>query len=207
MTDFGTLTTEVLDDLKRSDLTAQAQTKIKSAIKYYERRKFWFLEQRSTTTLVDGQEYYGLPADFRDESSLVITVNNWTYPLNKRTYEILEAWFVKSATFTGYPTDYAIYDEQLRLYPIPNGAHVMTLSYYKQLATLSAATDANAWTSEGAELIKARAEKVLYAQTIRDQKSSTFMAGIEKEELTQHESLTNTRLMTGHSKKRGVTRS
>ena len=206
MTDFATLTSEVLDDLKRSDLTAQAQTKIKNAIKFYSRRKFWFLEQRSTTTLIDGQEYYGLPADFRDESSLVITVNNWTYPLNKRTYEILEAWFVKSATFTGYPTDYAIYDEQLRLHPIPNGSHVMTLSYYKELPVLGAGTDSNAWTDEGSELIKARAEKILYAQTIRDRQSATFMAGVEREELVQHESLTNARLMTGHSKKRGVTR-
>ena len=63
----------------------------------------------------------------------------------------MEDWFVQSATYTGYPTDYALYDEQIRLYPIPNGTYTLTLSYQKQLDGLAGEADTNEWMIDGEE--------------------------------------------------------
>ena len=192
----------ILDDLNRSDLTSIAESQIKTSIAYYEKRRFWFLEERAVATTVVGQEYYALPNDFRDDDSLVITVSNNAYPLNRRTYETLEDWFVRSETFTGFPTDYAIYQEQFRLYPVPNGLYPLRLSYIKQLASLDVPTDTNEWMEEGEGLIRNRSEWVLFAQKLRDFDAAQACKMLETEELREHERLTTARLLTGHTRKR-----
>jgi len=207
MSDYGTMTSRILDDMNRTDLTSQAQSAIKSAIAFYENRRFWFLEQRPTSNTVAGQEFYGLPSDFLDSDSLVLEVNNWTYPLHERRYNVLEDWFVKSATFTGYPTDYAIYDKQIRLYPIPNSdTYTFTLSYYKRLSSLGSDSDTNDWMTEGEELIRRRAEWTLNSGKLRDYDAAQACKMLEQEALLQHERLTRARLLTGHTKKRTIGR-
>lgn len=205
MVDFGTMRNRILTDLSRTssgDLTATAQDEINSAIAHYERRRFWFLEQRATASTVNTQEFYGLPPDFRDIDSITINIDNWTYPLIERQYEVLEDWFVKSATFTSHPTDFAIYDEQIRLYPIPNGVYVLTISYYKQLTALSGEADTNEWMVDGEELIRSRAEWVMNARKIKDFKQAQACKVLEDEALKEHEKLTRARLMTGRARKR-----
>ena len=204
MSTFGTVRNRILSDLNRTsanDLTSSVETEINTAIAFYERRRFWFLEARATADTVAGQEYYALPEDFRDDDSLVIQAISNTYPLIKRTYEEIEQWFVQSST-TGQPTDYAIYDEQIRLYPIPNAQYTMTLSYYKQLSALSGEDNTNDWMVEAEGLIRARVEWVMFARKIRDYDAAQACKALEAEELEQHEKLTRARLMTGHSTKR-----
>lgn len=202
MTTLATMRNRILDDLMRNDLTSQAESSIKSAIAFYENRRFWFLEQRATASTIDGQEFYGLPSDFLDEDVVSITVNNWSYPLIKRTFKTTEDWFVKANTYKGYPTDYAIYDEQIRLYPIPNGQYTMTIAYYKRLTSLTLETDSNDWLIEGEELIRSRAEWDLYARTLRDFDAAQACKVLEQENLAQHEKLTKARLMTGSTRRR-----
>ncbi len=205
MSTYGTVRNRILSDLNRTspnDLTSSVETEIQTAIAFYERRRFWFLEGRATAETIVGQEYYALPEDFRDDDSLTITVNGNTYPLMKRTYENLEQWFVQTASFTGQPSDYAIYDEQIRLYPVPNGQYTLKLSYYKQLSTLEAESDTNAWMVEGESLIRSRVEWLLFARKLRDYDAAQACKAVEAEELEQHEKLTRARLMTGHTKRR-----
>ena len=204
MSTFGTVRNRILSDLNRTsanDLTSSVETEIKTAIAFYERRRFWFLEARATATTVDGQEYYALPDDFRDDDSLVITANGSTFPLMKRTYDVIESWFVQEST-KGTPSDYAIYDEQIRLYPIPNGQYVLTLSYYKQLAELQSEEATNAWMDEAEGLIRSRVEWTMFARKLRDFDAAQACKVLEQEELEQHEKLTRARLMTGKTKKR-----
>jgi len=205
MSTFGTVRNRILSDLNRTaagDLTASCETEIQGAIAFYERRRFWFLEGRSTTETIVGQEFYGLPEDFRDQDSLVITVNSSTYPLQQQLYETIEAWFIQSTLYTGQPTDYAIYDEQIRLYPVPNGQYQMTLSYYRQLGALTAEDHTNAWMVEGERLIRSRVEWTLFARKLRDYDAAQVCKALENEELQQHERLTRARLMTGHTRRR-----
>lgn len=214
MTTFATMRNQILDDLNRTkadDLTATCENSIKTAIAHYEKQRFWFLEKQSTTSTVNGQEYYPVPTDFYDNDSLVIRVNNYTYPLNERTYATLEDWFVRSSVFTGYPSDYTIYSTgetaQIRLYPVPNGAYTLTLSYYGKLAEVNAESDTNTWFKpEGEALIRARAEFLLYAQKLRDYDAAQAVKIIENEELAQIDKLTKMRQFTGRTQKRRMAR-
>ena len=202
MTDFQTMRNRINRDLTRDEITAVASDEIKTAILYYERQRFWFLEKRATLNTVDSQEFYALPSDFQDDDSLVINVNNWTYPLIKRTYATIEAWFVRSATFTGYPTDWCIYNEQIRLYPIPNAAFTMTLSYLKSTAVLTNNSDTNEWMVEGEELIRCRASRQICATKLKDLERAAVYQQLETDALRQFNKITMTRLMTGHARRR-----
>ncbi|MDG5696872.1 hypothetical protein N0Z80_19750, partial [Acinetobacter baumannii] len=42
----------------RADMTTQIEREIKSAIAYYERRRFWFNEKRTSFATVASQEWY-----------------------------------------------------------------------------------------------------------------------------------------------------
>ncbi len=202
MSTFGTMVNRIADDMARSDVTAAAKAEINSAIRHYSTRRFWFLEARATVNTVDSQEFYTLPGDFMDIDSLVITVNSWTYSLIQRTYQALEDWFVQASTFTGYPTDFAIYDQQLRLYPVPNGAYQMTLSYLQRLEDLSATASTNSWMTEGEELIRARAESRLYVNRYRDFEAAQAMQMVENDALSAMIRIQNQRIMTGSTKRR-----
>ena len=118
-------------------VTAAAAQAISNAIKYYEAQPWWFLETRTTITSSSSAEYYTVPSDFREMDSITVEVSNNTYSLQERHYSLLEDWAAKSNVFTGYPTDYALYNDEIRLYPVPNGAYDMVLSYRRQLGTPS----------------------------------------------------------------------
>ena len=202
MSDFGTMTTRILDELNRTDLTSQAQSAIQTSIKFYENRRFWFTEGRATASTTSGTQYYALPTDFLDIDSITITVNSNTYKLTLRLYDRLEDWFVASSTYTGQPTDFAIYQEQIRLYPVPNGTYTLTISYHKKLTALSGDTDTNAWMVQGEELIRNHAEGLLYLGKLRDFDAAQAVRSIRDETLSEMMKQTNGRLLTGHTKRR-----
>lgn len=165
--DYGTMTARVCDELTRYDLTAQAQNAIQSAIHFYENTPLWFNEEISTASTVNAQQYYALPSDFMRDRSLTCLVTVTAYPLKRRTHHTLDKWFINSTNFTGYPGDYSIYQQQIRLYPIPNGVYTLTLSYIKSLSALANDTDTNAWMVEGEELIRSRAQYDLCMRVLR----------------------------------------
>lgn len=205
MATFREVRNSILSDLNRTaanDLTAAAETEIRTAIAFYEKRRFWFLEARATTVTQAGQEYYVLPEDFRDDDSLVIAIDTFTYPLEKRSYEQIEHW--ADSNTRGQPTDYAIYDQQIRLYPKPDDAYTLTLSYVKQLSDLSNEDHTNEWMVEGEGLIRSRVEWTLFARKVKDFDAAQAAKVLEEEELSQHEKLTRARLMTGYGKRRAM---
>lgn len=202
MSNLRTMRNRILSDLTRSDLSATAEDEIRSAIAHYERESFWFNEQRSSLDTSDGVEFYGLPEDFVHMHSLVVEVNNFTYPLNHRSYDTIEQWFVRSSTFTGYPTDFAIYAEQFRLYPVPNGAYEMTLSYIRRLPTLNNETDSNAWTDTAEEVIRSRAEAQIAARKLRDRDAAADYSALEQEALRKLRHERDRRLMRGKTRRR-----
>jgi len=113
----------------------------------------------------------------------------------------MEEWYVSNASYTGYPRDHAIYEEQIRLYPIPNGAYPLTLSYIKNLSVLSADLDTNAWMVEGEELIRSRAEADICARTLQDFDRAAIYKTLERESYSKLHGKTNKRLMRGRSRR------
>jgi len=204
MSDYATLVNRVLDDLDRQgSLTSQAQSAIQTAIDHYEGTRFYFNQERATAQTVNAQEFYPLPTDVLDIDVLSITYGDYTTKLNRRTYEQIEDWAVSAVSVTGYPTDYAIYNQQIRLYPIPNAdGYTLTLSYAKRLSALSNDTDSNDWTTTAEELIRSRADADMSFRILQNEKRAIGFKAFEQDAYQRLVSESNRRMMTGRARKR-----
>lgn len=167
MSDYGTMQARIAGELFRTDLTSQIASAIQSAIAATEKKRFSFSEERVTTETVKDQEFYDQPDDMIEEDSILINISGTDYDLVSKSYKWIEENRV-SNTYTGYPQIYAKYQKKFRLYPIPNGAYTMTVSYVKKLATLAASADTNDWMVEGERVIRFLAKKDIFLNVIRD---------------------------------------
>lgn len=188
--------TRIANELVRTDLTAEIQSAIQDAMTHYEGHRFWFNEQRATAVTVTGQEFYPLPTDFIDLDSLVLTENSNLRLLEPRT--MLDMDNIRRATTErGRPETWALYQEQFRLYPIPDAAYTLTVAYLRRLPALSAVTDTNAWMTRGEMLIRARAKKELYEHVMNDRDKAQRMERLEIQALAALVSQTEKRISTG----------
>lgn len=188
----------IASEISRDDLTTNIRQEILSAIEYYKQRRFWWNETTGTTTTVASTNYVSLPSDFVDLDILQITVGSNTTKLLQQTYDDIVGWDINGQT--GQPTSFALYQDRVRLYPTPNDAYTITFHYVKALAELSDDADENAWLTDGEELIRLHAKKMLYANKIRNAKAAQDMAALEELVLLRLESRNQRRVTTGRLK-------
>lgn len=186
--DYVTLCKQIADELgDRQDLLtpladsnlslSPIKNAIQSAIAKWEREPFYFNSVYDTPatpffTTVAGQEFYTVDdaseiATSPDLLKLHVLINANRYPLEPRTWQYLEDTSVNPAV-TGFPFDYAYFAEQLRFYPIPDGAYPITRSGTKRLSALVEDSDANAWTQDAYDLIRSEAKLILALETLHD---------------------------------------
>ncbi len=186
VSDYGTMQQRIADELARSDLGSQIRNAIQSSIRKYERKRFYFNETTGDFTLSVGQYIY-TESDFGPIGTLVdiddlkITVSGTTYLLDERDYSYLNALDVSLTV--GDPTDFAYYSRRIWLYPLPNVARIITMSYVEKAATLSANSDTNYWMTDAEALIREEAKADIYANVIRKPDSAVFFKQLAKEEL------------------------
>lgn len=187
MATFGDMKTRIASELHRSDLSTYISNSILSAIAFYESNRFFKGEKRGTFSTIAGQRYYGtttaspgtLPSDIVEIDSIVTTVNNRIYKLDQVSYEHLEDIDAGVTPLSGYPRLWAWYSEQIRLYPSPNNAYLLTLSYQYERPVLSADSDTNFWTEDAEELIRSRAKKDLYMTVVYDSEKASLCGTME----------------------------
>lgn len=171
----------IASELHRSDITSRIRIAIQSAIKHYERERWYFNEAvtSSSLTTVASQAFYALPADFMKLDSITLTQSGWKRGLEPMSYIEMDHRDAGNSAAIGIPSFYSIYKNQLRHYPIPDSAYVVTLSYQKRLTTLSATTDTNEWVDDLEELIRCKAEEILCRYDLKDvQKADGLLAYI-----------------------------
>lgn len=171
MSTLTQMRSRIADDLNRSDLNTQIDKAINRAIVYYAKDRFWFNETTGTVATVASTQAYGtaqsLPTDILAIDTVKITISSTDKPvLTPRTYQWLQD--TDQNAITGQPTDWAWYKSSLYLYPTPNAAWTVTLSYMKSYSELSADADTNDWTTSAEDLIEARARWWLYSRVIMD---------------------------------------
>ncbi len=203
MTTFGTMRDRIADELDRADLTSQIEREIKSAIAFYERKRFWFNEQRIDFPTVASQEWYTSTDDSAipnlltlDIAKVAISSTN-KYQLDLLPYAELEFVSDNGAADEGQPTSLAYFQKQVRLYPIPDASYSVVLSGIFALDSLSASADTNAWMTDGEALIRARVKASIYSNVIRDPELANEARGIEREELGALVSATTQKKATG----------
>lgn len=181
MTTLATLKARIADDLRRSDLTSQIASAISDAIKRWEGERFWFNTKRFRLPTVAGTEYYAIPAtltntdtsalasgeDLLEIDSITVLDGQDTYTLSDRTHQYLDEWQAPASQYTGTPAYYGVYENSLRIGPVPDDAYTLTVSGLARLATL-ADDESNAWTTEAEPLIRHQALCELYRTVLRD---------------------------------------
>ena len=190
--------TRIANELSRSDLTAEIKLAILTSIEYYKRRRFWWNESTTTDVTVASTAYVALPTDLVELDMLQITIGSNITELDKRSYDEIVTWRANSSA--GQPTDFALYQNRVELYRVPDDVYTLTFHYVKQLTTLSADADTNTWLTEGEELIRCHAKKILYVHNLRNTAAGQDMQAMEDQVLLRLESHNQRRTATGKTR-------
>ena len=206
---YGDMQNRIADELHRTDLTTSSRltNAIQSAIKHYERERWWFTEATTSASLTTsaGQATYPLPSDFKRLDSLVLTINGSKRGIDPMPYGQMDARDAGTSSVRGPSKWWAIYAEVLRLYPIPDGIYVQTMSYQKHMATLSASTDTNAWMDEMEPLIRTKAKEILARHVLRNKAlADDFLTEIKIDLYPNARAENDERLMSGRLTSHGA---
>lgn len=172
MATYGGAVDLILTELNRSDtsITAVVEREVLKSIEHFAYERWWFNEARISFT-ASSTIYYplaNLSATILEIDQISATINSSNEELTPTTHADLHR--IDQTGTTGQPSHWALFAEQIRLYPKPASGttYQIDLMGTKKLATLSASTDTNAWTTEALNLIAARTEKVISAKKFKD---------------------------------------
>ncbi len=197
MSTYGDLQDRVADDLNRSDLSDQIRDQIRLAIVHYGRFPFWFNEARTTLTGSSSTTFLTVPSDYLDTVDLYINVSN--YPIKMIASDLNDVVGGRPSNGST-PYRYCYFGDRFELECPVNIEYTFPLWYIKELATLSATSDSSLWTSQGEDLIVARAEKVLYRDVLKDSKAFSLAKDAEKEAKTSLLRFRDQKIGTGYAK-------
>jgi hypothetical protein len=163
MTTLAVMKQRIADELARSDLTTMIGYAISDAINAYQSRRFFFNENRDVIfNTANGQEWYDV-SDSSDIPNLMaidymrITVDDTVYTLCRVTPERIEVDTASPAE--GQPYSYTYFNQQIRLYPIPNEDWEVTIcGHFKIDEPASDTEQLNPWMTDAERLIRARAK-------------------------------------------------
>lgn len=183
---FSDIQTAIADELSRSDLTTEIQREVNNAITHFANKAFWFNEATmATITTVQGQRYYSLPTNFAAVLDVLSTIGNYTYRLEPRTEQYIDSIDWGNNFWSGYPTDFSLWNGQIRLFPPPAASLPVTVKGTVILSPnpLQNPTDTNAWLVQAEELVRTRATRQIYGRYIRDAQQYDLYTQLEKEAL------------------------
>lgn len=184
MATVNDMATRIGNELSRTDLSSRIVEAIQSAVRHYERQRFYFNENTSVFNLSASQAAYTL-ADMSLTGvvrldMIRVTVNGTTYPMKAVGYKELREK-VTSQNYVGYPREYAFYQEMLYVYPLPTATFTAEVSWVKRLPGISFSASnsvSNAWTNEAFDLIRERAMAQVKINNLQQAAAKQEMAGL-----------------------------
>jgi len=188
MSTFGTMVSDIEDDLNKTNLNAQIKRKIVASMRNYRHRRFKFNYASSTFTTSDGQSVYPLPDGHIGDELVEVLDGSFRGVLEKVAYSQI-AKQDNYTNYTGEPRQYAIIDgNNMRLFPVPNngsnassGDYGLLMHYHKDLnkpgitgaiSVCATTTMTNGWMTDGYDLIMLEAKIRVYTEVIRGQESA-----------------------------------
>lgn len=184
MATYGEIQDRVNNDcLNRTDLTAETARAIRSAVRHYERQRFWFNESSTALATVSSQSHIARPSAFyRIDELRFFYEASASYALRNVTVSELDEMRAGAQTH-GDPTHWAENGELIELFPIPNAVDTVVARGYQQLPVLSLSTDTNAWTSAAEDLVVYHAAKLMWSTVLRNQENAQMFAQLERSAL------------------------
>jgi hypothetical protein len=188
MATLAAVKARIADEINRTDLTTQIGYAVSDAIKLYQARRFRFNQARSSFSTTNGAEFYTtstIPDDIAEIDSLRLTVNGRYVTLDRWSFRVMED--VASTTSTeAQPRAWAWYAQQIRLYPIPDAAYTLTISYLQKIDE-PAEGASNVWTDEAGALIRHAAKRIVLADVLQDGQAAGLCAQAEALEYRRHQ--------------------
>lgn len=177
MATVGNLCTTIIGDLRRNDtsLSDIVLIDIKSAVRDYEAKRFYFNEKLMAVTLSATIGYSlaafsttGLVADIIEVDMVSVVNSGRTYQLEEKStmdWEQISTFFPD----IGNPQYYQVYGQNFYVYPASLAVGAVAYMYaHVKFAELSAMSDSNVWTNDASELIRNAALKRLWGRRFRD---------------------------------------
>lgn len=174
MTTLAVMKARIAAETTRDDLDDAIASEITSAINFYRGKRFWFTEQSTGRTFntSNGQsEYSGSGgvdiANLIRIDSITVIDNGQVYPLTLTTPQAIEIMINSTGALGDVPTYYSYYEQKLRFYPIPDGVYpVKIMGVYRVDAPASDSEADNPWMTDAEELIRSRAKRNLYLNSM-----------------------------------------
>jgi hypothetical protein len=168
MTTRTIMKARIADEIARDDLTSQIADAITTAISHYQYKRWWFNEDTEvTSSTVIGTEYYSAPAIFFDIDFIRATDGTTKWLIDPTSFEDIEGRQA-GVTTNSRPFLYAEYQDQYRLYPVPDAIYTLTWSGVIDRAPASDGETGNPWMTKAEALIRSRAKAVIMLDTVRD---------------------------------------
>lgn len=186
MTAISTMTARIAAEVVRADdtdLIAAVPGFIDDAVSELGFRRCVFNEKTASITTISGTGNYStstaspgtLPSDVLQFDLIEITVGNRKYELDAVEYSEFMAEY-NSIGLQGYPARYTMYGGVLYLYPVPNGAFTLSLSYLQTLT-------AEQWATSAEQLIRCCTKKNLYLHYLGNIDKASAMGVAEQNAL------------------------
>jgi hypothetical protein len=206
MANLGDLKKRIISETLRDDLADDMANQfvviIQKSIDYYAANRWWFNEKAATVNTVAGSRFAALPADFRYLDEAWLQVGGVAFPLRILQATEVDQLYASSST-GGQPTDAAILGTNLYLWPMTQTVYPVLLRYVADVSPpLDYTNDnsANFWTTEGQDLIVARAKLRLYRDYLSVSLQDPRVIGANNQEQEAYSRLRsehNRRLTTG----------
>lgn len=180
MSTYAEIQTRINDSyLNRPDFSAETQTAIKAAIRFYEKKRWQFNETATALATSAGQAYLDLPDNLLVLDDLRINFSGFSgEPLFRADVGFIRDMRIGNAQ--GLPSHYAVSRKRAELALIPDSAWTVDCYYVKRLTELSAGTDTNAFISADFEdVIVYHATKLMWATVLRNDQEALKYAQLE----------------------------
>lgn len=201
--DLAQMKARVADELARGDLTSQIAYGINDAIFFYQNERFIFNESRDITfSTVAGQDFYGAAANpaiptMWSFDYLILYLGGIPWPIKRQTPEYVEV-ANNNGLVTGQPYNFAWYNKQIRLGPVPDNAYTIRVAGRVNFAAPASDTEANnPWMVDAEKLIRSRAKYEIALNVIQDTEMAQIMAAQVQEAYDQLKGAANRLTGTG----------
>lgn len=180
MTTLGTMKTRISSELIRPDLSAEIASAITTAIDHYKWTRWWFNETYGlTSSTSNGIRFYSPPALFLSLDSLRIKTNGTSmYQLQPMAFDDMEKLTEVDGENQSQPYFFAEYQDQIALYPVPDGVYTLYWSGLLDRAPLSDGEASNPWMTHAEALIRQRAKAIVKLDVIDDAQARQEATGM-----------------------------
>jgi hypothetical protein len=210
MANFAETVTRICDDISRpeSELGAFAGREILSAIAFYESKRLIFNERTLTVTLSQTSDYaYSFLVKNDPDVEDIIAIDDPIKALyaGREDSIWLEPWrdvwaYDQLGVSTTVPTCWSHFNNKVRFYPAPNNDLVVYIEAHVRLTTLLSASGlptSNAWLTDGEELIRNRATRMVWTKKLQDMEMAGVYQTLETETYARMMQAASARHLTG----------